>query len=238
MIMRQEQVQQAARDEKLVSTRDRGIYHKANVDYAGLIWEDLQYQIDYRQGSSYHIVDDDGILDILKFINKGEEYHVYTKPVPAKGSKATVIPKKATADSKRKRPKKKVSIHEESSDEESKEEEERLIRRRHSKCPHRIKLWIHPRSLKALSCLLLWHRAGLGSEVPDKLIGKSTDSDEGAGTSPEVSDKLKDKSEDRDDLEDWGSTDDEEYILAYKDEKPKDIPWQSTDDDEPENDDE
>ncbi|GKD40821.1 hypothetical protein Tco_1261028 [Tanacetum coccineum] len=74
--------------------------------------------------------------------------------------------------------------------------------------------------------------------VPDELTGKSTDSDEGAGTSPEVPNKLKDKSEARDDLEDWGSTDDEEYLLAYKDEKPKDIPWQSTDDDEPENDDE
>ncbi|GJR92569.1 hypothetical protein Tco_0264743 [Tanacetum coccineum] len=26
-----------------------GMYHEANVDYAAMIWEDLQYQIDYRQ---------------------------------------------------------------------------------------------------------------------------------------------------------------------------------------------
>ncbi|GJY65770.1 hypothetical protein Tco_0468008, partial [Tanacetum coccineum] len=63
-------------------------------------------------------------------------------------------------------------------------------------------------------------------------------SDEGAGTSPDVLIESEDKSEARDDLDDWGSTDDEEYLLAYKDEKPKDIPWQSTDDEEFENDNE
>nr|GEX09606.1 putative Gag-Pol polyprotein [Tanacetum cinerariifolium] len=91
-----------------------GIYHKANVDYVALIWEDLHYQIDYRQskirireimpyprftkviihhfmsqhksiskrqGLLYHTVDDDGVLDRLKFINKGEECQVYGKPI-------------------------------------------------------------------------------------------------------------------------------------------------------------
>ncbi|GKA98731.1 hypothetical protein Tco_0826668 [Tanacetum coccineum] len=79
---------------------------------------------------------------------------------------------------------------------------------------------------------------GLIPEVPDELTGKSADSDEGVGTSPEVPDELEDKSEPRDDLDDWGSTDEEEYLLAYKDKKPKDIPWQSTKDEEYENDDE
>ncbi|GJU82010.1 hypothetical protein Tco_1284375 [Tanacetum coccineum] len=51
--------------------------------------------------------------------------------------------------------------------------------------------------------------ADLRPEVLDELTGKSTDSDEGAGIST------------------W-----------YKDEKPEDIPWQSTDDEESENDDE
>ncbi|GKA75331.1 hypothetical protein Tco_0781709 [Tanacetum coccineum] len=90
-----------------------GIYHNANVDYATLIWEDLQYHIDNcqkvrrheiipyprftkaiihhfmtkhksissRHGSPYHTVDDDEVLDRLKFINKGEIYQVYGKPI-------------------------------------------------------------------------------------------------------------------------------------------------------------
>ncbi|GKF04021.1 hypothetical protein Tco_0034689, partial [Tanacetum coccineum] len=69
-------------------------------------------------------------------------------------------------------------------------------------------------------------------------VEQHVNSDEGAGTSPDVLIESQDKSEARDDLDDWGSTDDEEYLLAYKDEKPKVIPWQSTDDEEFENDNE
>ncbi|GJW56233.1 hypothetical protein Tco_0102964 [Tanacetum coccineum] len=47
----------------------------------------------------------------------------------AQGTKATVIPKKATSASKKKKQKKKVSISDESSDEESEEQEERLVRK-------------------------------------------------------------------------------------------------------------
>ncbi|GJZ73965.1 hypothetical protein Tco_0638111 [Tanacetum coccineum] len=68
----------------------------------------------------------------LKFINKGEEYKVYEKPIPSKGAqgtKADVIPKKVTSASKKKKQKKKVSIRDESSDEESEEQEERLVRK-------------------------------------------------------------------------------------------------------------
>ncbi|GJX12977.1 hypothetical protein Tco_0204735 [Tanacetum coccineum] len=168
----------------------KGIYHKANVDYAALIWEDLQYQIDnrlskvrrrdimpyprftnviihyfmskhksisMRQGSLYNTDDNDGVLDRLKFNNKGDIYQVYGKSIPdtlitdeiknseayktfigistgliplkkrrgksAQGTKAIVIPKKATEASKKKKPKKKVSIRNESIDEESEEEE-------------------------------------------------------------------------------------------------------------------
>ncbi|GKD04349.1 hypothetical protein Tco_1179323 [Tanacetum coccineum] len=79
---------------------------------------------------------------------------------------------------------------------------------------------------------------GLKLEVPDELIGKSKDLDEGVGISPEVLDGSEGKSKAKDDLDDWGSTNDEEYLLAYKDEKLKDIPWQSTNDDESKNDDE
>ncbi|GJS74420.1 hypothetical protein Tco_0707261 [Tanacetum coccineum] len=79
---------------------------------------------------------------------------------------------------------------------------------------------------------LKWRRLGLRPEVYDELTGNFADSDEGAGTSLEVPDESKDKSETRDDLDDWGSTDDEEYLLTFRDKKPEDISWQSTDDDE------
>ncbi|GJV94412.1 hypothetical protein Tco_1545989 [Tanacetum coccineum] len=80
--------------------------------------------------------------------------------------------------------------------------------------------------------------AGLRPEVPDEQTGKSADSDEGTGTSPEVPDESEDKSEPRDELDDWGSTDEEKYLLAYKGKKPEDISWKSTDEDESDNDDE
>ncbi|GKF81148.1 hypothetical protein Tco_0239750, partial [Tanacetum coccineum] len=103
----------------------KGIYHKANVDYAALIWEDLQAV----KGSPYHTVDKDGVFDRWKFISKGEMNQVYGKFIPdtlitddIHNSKATVTPKKATTTSKKKKAKKI-----ESSDEESDEQEERMI---------------------------------------------------------------------------------------------------------------
>ncbi|GKD67770.1 hypothetical protein Tco_1321860 [Tanacetum coccineum] len=132
--------------------------------------------------------------------------------------------KKATADSKRKRPKKKVSICDESSDEESEEEEERLIRRIPKEInTHRaIKASKHESRLQYQSGGSI-KGAGLRPKVPNELTRKFTDSAKGASTSLEVPDKSKDKSKAEDDLDDWGSTDDEEYLLAYKDEKPEDI---------------
>ncbi|GKD67721.1 hypothetical protein Tco_1321811 [Tanacetum coccineum] len=100
---------------KLPSISEIRKYNNANVDYAAIIWEDLQYQTDYRQtkvrrreimpyprftkaiiqyfmsqhksiskreGSPYHTIDDDGLLDRLKFISKGTKYQVYRKPIP------------------------------------------------------------------------------------------------------------------------------------------------------------
>ncbi|GKC02713.1 integrase, catalytic region, zinc finger, CCHC-type containing protein [Tanacetum coccineum] len=61
---------------------------------------------------------------------------------------------------------------------------------------------------------------GLRPEVPDELTKKSADSDEEARISPE------------------GSTDDETFLFEDKEENLEDIPWVSTDDDESENDDE
>ncbi|GJR06311.1 retrovirus-related pol polyprotein from transposon TNT 1-94 [Tanacetum coccineum] len=92
-----------------------GMYNGVSVDYAAMICEDLQYQINYRQtkvrrreimpyprftkviihhfmsqhksiskreDSPYHTIVDDGLLERLKFINKGDLYQVYGKPIP------------------------------------------------------------------------------------------------------------------------------------------------------------
>ncbi|GJY03381.1 hypothetical protein Tco_0369321 [Tanacetum coccineum] len=123
------------------------IYHNANVDYAALIWEDLQYQIDYRK-------------------------------------------------SKVKR----------------REPENRLTGRK-------------KRTLRAVV-------------IQEPLSVPLNKTQESSRKLKEVPDESEDKSEARDDLDDWNSTDDEEYLLACKDEKPEDIPWQSTDDDESKNNDE
>ncbi|GJV02469.1 hypothetical protein Tco_1336038 [Tanacetum coccineum] len=285
-------------NDRLRSSRIRilwGIYHNANVDYAALIWADLQYQIDNRQskvrrreimpypmftkaiihhfktkhksistrqGSPYHTVDDDEVLDRPKFINKGDIYQVYGKPIPdkwitdeikkseaykmyfkystilipskkgrgkvAQGTKATdalmqtnVVRKKTTDASKKKQPKRNLVLRDES-DEPEGEQKNRPTGRKKRKT--RVVVIQEPPSVPV--------------NKTQESFGKLKDSDERASTSPEVPDKLEDKKEAKDDLDDWGSTDDEEYLLAYKDEKPEDIPWQSTDDDVSENDDE
>ncbi|GJY72860.1 hypothetical protein Tco_0477291, partial [Tanacetum coccineum] len=63
-----------------------GMYNEKNVDYATLIWEDFQDQIDHRQskreGSPYHTINNDGLLERLKFINKGDLHQTYGKPIP------------------------------------------------------------------------------------------------------------------------------------------------------------
>ncbi|GJZ56404.1 hypothetical protein Tco_0611597 [Tanacetum coccineum] len=173
-----------------------GIYHKANVDYDALNWEDLQYQIDNRQS------------------------------------------KKTTATSKKKESKRKLVLHDESK--KSKGEPENRPTGRKKRTPIDVviqePLSVYVKKTQKSSGKL--KGAGLRPKVLNKLTGKSADSDEGVSTSPEVSDESKDKSKARDDLDDWGSTDDEEYLLAYKDKNPDDIPWQSTNDDEYENNDE
>ncbi|GJV18860.1 hypothetical protein Tco_1367880 [Tanacetum coccineum] len=246
-----------------------GIYHKENVGYATLIWEDLQYQVDNRQskvrrreimpypkftkviihhfmsqhksvskrqGSPYHTVDKDGVLDRLKFISKGEIHQVYGKSIPDTlitdniqnseayktfiGLSTCLIPpkigrgkgtqgSKATVTPKKATAvsKKKKAKKIESSDEESEEQEES-------------------------------EGAGITPEVPDELTGKFIVSDEGVGTSPEVPDETKDKSEAQDDLDDWSSIDDETFLFDVKEENPEDILWVSIDEDESDDDDE
>ncbi|GJY55409.1 hypothetical protein Tco_0454524 [Tanacetum coccineum] len=160
------------------------------------------------------------------------------------GSNATITPKKTTEASKKKKAKKI-----ESSDKESEKQQEGMIRRKLKGIEllsDATQLEIDTqKAIKASKCeRRSKHQSGGSSEgagikpkVPDEPTGKSTVLDEGAGTSPEVPDETKDKSKAQDDLEDWGSTDDETFLFDDKEEKPEDIPWVSTDEDKSDDDD-
>ncbi|GKB97592.1 hypothetical protein Tco_0983729 [Tanacetum coccineum] len=114
------------------------------INYAALIWEDLQYQIDHRQskvgskefmpylgftkaiihhfmkkpksiskreGLPYHLVKDDGMLDILKFVNK--VFNGFLQRWE-EATEEPAAPKKATTSSKKKLTKRKLVISDES----------------------------------------------------------------------------------------------------------------------------
>nr|GEZ11661.1 hypothetical protein [Tanacetum cinerariifolium] len=151
--------------------------------------------ISKRQGSRYNTVDNDGVLDRLKFIGKGEE-HQKGRGKGAQGTKATVIPKKATVAFKKNQRKK------ESNDDKYDEQEGRLIKRK----PKGVVIQDTPRkAIKASKRESRFQhqsggsskRAGITPDFPDEPTGKSTVSDEGAD------EKAKDIS--------WVSTDEDEY---------------------------
>ncbi|GJU71773.1 hypothetical protein Tco_1263178 [Tanacetum coccineum] len=216
-----------------------------------------------RKGSCYNTVYNDAVLDRLKFINKGDMYQVYRKPIPdtlitddTKISKAYktfiaistgLIPQKKGRDKaaqgtkaaiipKKKKPKKKVSIREESDD-----KEERLVRR---KPRAQLEIDTH-KAIKASKHENIFQYqsvsssegAGLGPEVFDEPTWKFAVSNEGAGTSPEVLDETKEKVKLNIILK-IGVSLMMRHLFEDKEENPEDIPWVSTDDDESENDDE
>nr|GEX16277.1 ribonuclease H-like domain-containing protein [Tanacetum cinerariifolium] len=139
-----------------------------------------------REGSPHHTIDDDGLLERLEFINKGDLYQVYGKPIPDtwitdevkkykayqmyfKYSTGLILPKKSRGR----------AVKEEEKDTHS------YFHSRTSKCPNKENtraIW------KAQS-----EGAGLRPEVPDEITRKYVVSDEGAGTTPEVLDETKDK---------------------------------------------
>ncbi|GJR02657.1 hypothetical protein Tco_0525641 [Tanacetum coccineum] len=191
-----------------------------------------------RQGSLYNTVDNDVVLDRLKFINKGDIYQVYGKSIPdtlitdeiknteayktfigistclippkkgrgkvAQGTKVVGIPKKETVDSKKKRPKKKVSIRDEFNTPSAPKKKTMDS----SKKLKGIELLSEAaqfeidtqKAIKTSRCESRFqHQSGGSSEgtslrleVPDEPYEKSADSDEGAGTSPETDDERTD----------------------------------------------
>ncbi|GJV01880.1 hypothetical protein Tco_1335449 [Tanacetum coccineum] len=218
-------------------------FTKANIHYFM-----CQHKSIYkRQGLPYHTVDNDNVLDRLKFISKGDIYQVYGKAIPdslkiddIQNSEAyntfigVVIPKKATAASKKKRPKKKVSIRDESTDEELEEEEERLIRRNprgvvtQDTPPVLKKKSTDPsQKLKLKGIGLLFNAAQLEIDTQKAIKAnkhesgfqhQSGGSSEGSSLGSKVPDDPRGK-----------------FIVLHEG---VDIPWVSTDDDESENDNE
>ncbi|GJX86334.1 hypothetical protein Tco_0337108 [Tanacetum coccineum] len=227
--------------------------------------------ISKRQGSPYHKVDKDGVLDRLKFISKEEIHQVYGKSIlntlitdeiqnseayktfiglsagliplkigkgtGAHGSNATVTPKKAIEASKKKNAKKIESISKKKSTDPSQKLKLKGIELLSDAA--QLEIDTH-RAIKANKRESIFqHKSGgssegasLGPEVLDEPKGKSAISNKGVGTSPEVPDETKYKHEAQDDLDDWGSTDDETFLFDDKEENPEDISWVSTNEDE------
>ncbi|GKA49774.1 hypothetical protein Tco_0742847 [Tanacetum coccineum] len=147
--------------------------------------------ISKREGSPYHTIADDGLLERLMFINKGDLYQ-------ANWQKDTIA----------------VVIQE----------------------PPSVLVKQAQKSSRKLKGIELLSDAAQFEIDTQKAIKASKHLVEGAGTLPEVPNESEDRSKPRDELDDWGSTDEEKYLLAYKDEKPEDIPWKSTNEDESDDD--
>ncbi|GJU71420.1 hypothetical protein Tco_1262825 [Tanacetum coccineum] len=154
---------------------------------------------DVRSWSS-HPVDNDDVLDRLKFINKGEEHQVYGTPIlvtsdieNSKAYKTFISISTGAIPPKKGRGKGAQGTKKESSDEESDEQEERLIRRK----PRGLVIQDTPHVSKKKSIDQSQKLKELVTtpKVPDEPTGKSTILDEGAGTSPEVSNEKKNQSE-------------------------------------------
>ncbi|GJX52294.1 hypothetical protein Tco_0280663 [Tanacetum coccineum] len=190
-----------------------------------------------RQGTLYNTSEDDGVLRRLKFITKGEEYQ---KGIGkrAQGTKATIIPKKATVASKKKNPKKK----ELSSDESDVEPAHRPTGRRKPRgVTIRYTLRVSKKksidqsqNLKAIELLsdaaqleINTQKEIKASKHESRFQHQSSSSSEGV----DVSDEEKDKSKAKDDLDNWGSTDDETLFFDDKDEQVKEILKESDNDD-------
>ncbi|GJR54045.1 reverse transcriptase domain-containing protein [Tanacetum coccineum] len=228
----------------------RGMYHKAKMDYAAIMWGDLHYQIDNRQikvrrceimpyprftkaiidhfmsqhksiskreGLPYHTIADDGLLERLKFINKGDIYQVYGKPIPdtwitneIKKSEAYqmyfkystgLIPPKKSRGRAVKEGKTTATTR------------SQLKPRKH----HEKKKQDSCESLNlSQRASQLKHKTGSSSEgtgvspgVPNELTGVLAVSSEGVGTSPKVLDETLYNYEAQSDDDVWGSTDEE-----------------------------
>nr|GEW81167.1 hypothetical protein [Tanacetum cinerariifolium] len=185
LIMRQEQALQAAHDEKLVSTKDRVKIGKSNLRIDLTL---TQKEETYQNSKAYKTFI--GISTSLIPPKKG-------RGKVAQGTKVVGIPKKPTADSKKKRLKKNVSIRDESSDAGS-DKIKRRTRTNSNWQKNTQKSHLEIDTQKAIKASrhesIFQHQsdgsskgAGLRPEVLDEPTEKSADSDEGDGREPDLS---------------------------------------------------
>ncbi|GJV43315.1 hypothetical protein Tco_1427851 [Tanacetum coccineum] len=167
----------------------KGMYHEANVDYAAMMWEDLQYQIDYRQTKMY--------------------FKYSTSLISLKKSRGRVVKKTTATIQMPTKPKKKPSKKKQVLRDESPESEGE---------PKNWHLELATqKAIKDIQrTSRLKHKTGSSSEgigvspgVLDELTGVSAVSSEGVGTSPKVLDETLYDYEAQSDDDVWGSTDEE-----------------------------
>ncbi|GJW73833.1 hypothetical protein Tco_0133203 [Tanacetum coccineum] len=148
--------------------------------------------ISKRKGSPYHLVDKDGMLDRLKFINKGDIYQVYGKCIPGRGigsqeGKSTATPKEPTKP--RKKPSKKKQVPRDESPESEGELENRQCPVKKSKESSGKLKGIEMLS-EAAQLELATLKAIKESQRTSRLKHKTGGSSEGTGVSLGVPDEL------------------------------------------------
>ncbi|GJY99730.1 hypothetical protein Tco_0517160 [Tanacetum coccineum] len=231
-IMKQDNAKQAAHNENLVPSADRVKIGKSNLRMDPFV---------NQREETYQVV-----LEITKTTPFYNAFLIFADKGRGRGAQGTketdslkvlVVPKRTISTSKKKQSKEKLVLHDESDESEGELEHRLTGKKKRIPRTKALKASRHESRFQ--------HQIGSSSkgdgvrpEVLDELTRKSTNSNKGAGNSPKVLDESEDKSEPRDDLNDQGSNDEEQYLLAYKDEKPKEIPWKSTNEDESDNDDE
>ncbi|GJW59022.1 hypothetical protein Tco_0105753 [Tanacetum coccineum] len=189
-----------------------------------------------REVSPYHTIADDGLLERLKFINKGDLYQVYGKHIP--NTWITDEIKESKAYQTKKPSKKKQVLHDESP--ESKGELENRQVNRKIRTPRAVVIQEPPsvpvkktqessgklKGIKIQRAGRLKHitrslseGTGVSPGVPDELTRGSAVLSEGVGTSPKVPDKTVYNYEAQSDDDVWGSTDEDDVNEEEADEE-------------------
>ncbi|GJZ89325.1 hypothetical protein Tco_0661107 [Tanacetum coccineum] len=233
--MKQDKAQQAARDEKLVPTEDRVKIGKSNFRMdPTLTQKEETYQVilDIIKNTpcytAFLITADIFNIKLKTDSQRSEDVRscpIIGSPKPSyttscvntnlfprgKGTKATVIPKKATSASKKKGPKKKVSIRDKLASVQADFSTNLVAQVKELVLDQRFQMSQQKNLQTQMKELVLHQRFWMSQKI---------------------------KGEAQDAFKDWGSTNDETFLFDDKDEIIKDIPRVSTDDDETKDDDE
>ncbi|GJZ92558.1 hypothetical protein Tco_0664623 [Tanacetum coccineum] len=224
-------------------TADAVIRVKHNQLNLGVRAERMVFHIDSTMKHSYSNDDTCFSIDVIDEILKED----FDALLDERSSPELL---KHIATSKKKQSKRKLVLHDESDESEGEPSNRPTgIKKRKPKAvviqePPSVPVKKTPESSRKLKGIKLLsdasqfkidtHRAIKASKRESIFQHQTGGSSEGAGLRPEVSDEL---TRNFANLDEGAGTSPEEYLLAYKDEKPKDILWYSTNKDESDNDD-